>query len=142
MFAKLYNDKIKKLSTDVCHFLELVAALFVLIGVIMVLISLIPNVGELWAKSADTESFLEFLEQVLAVVIGVEFMKMLCRPNADNVMETIIFLVARHMIVENTTTPLENLISTISIVLLCFMRCYLKKIKEKKEPVAEQTKTP
>ena len=70
-------------------------------------------------------------EQVFLVVIGVEFLKMLCRPTADNVLETIIFLVARHMIVVTTTTPLDDLISTISIVLLCFVRRYLKEHRMK-----------
>ena len=64
-------------------------------------------------------------------MIGVVFLKMLCRPTADNVLETIIFLVARHMIVVTTTTPLDDLISTISIVLLCFVRRYLKEHRMK-----------
>ena len=58
---------------------------------------------------------------------------MLCRPTADNVLETIIFLVARHMIIVTTTTPLDDLISTVSIVMLCFVRRYLKehRLKDK-----------
>ena len=108
MFDKVYGY-VKKWVTELCHILELIAAIFVFIAVVIALIALIPHL----------------------VVIGVEFLKMLCRPTADNVLETIIFLVARHMIVVTTTTPLDDLISTISIVLLCFVRRYLKEHRMK-----------
>lgn len=131
MFEKFYDEKLKKWATNICHTLELVAAIFVLIGVLIEIIALIPQVGDFWIHRQDADSLMLYLEQTYSIVIGVEFMKMLCRPSADNVLETIIFLVARHMIVNNTTTPLEDLISTISIILLCFMRWYLKNSKEK-----------
>ena len=132
MFDKLYGY-VKKWVSEICHILELIAAIFVFIAVVISLLALIPHVSELWQNRADTGAMLEFIEQVFVVVIGVEFIKMLCRPTADNVLETIIFLVARHMIVVTTTTPVDDLISTISIVLLCFVRRYLKehRIKDK-----------
>lgn len=125
MFEELY-EKIKKLVTDISHVLELIAGLFVLIAVVITMASLIPEIPQLAYNHGSTEYFLEFIEQVFLVVIGVEFLKMLCRPNSDNVLETIIFLVARHMIVVTTTTPLDDFISTISIVILCLVRRYLK----------------
>ena len=132
MFDKLY-EYVKKWVSEICHILELIAAIFVFISVVIALLALIPHVSELWQNRADTGAMLEFIEQVFVVVIGVEFIKMLCRPTADNVLETIIFLVARHMIVVTTTTPVDDLISTISIVLLCFVRRYLKehRLKDK-----------
>lgn len=132
MFDKLY-EYVKKWVSEICHILELIAAIFVFIAVVIALLALIPHVSELWQNRADTGAMLEFIEQVFVVVIGVEFIKMLCRPTADNVLETIIFLVARHMIVVTTTTPVDDLISTISIVLLCFVRRYLKehRLKDK-----------
>lgn len=148
MFSKFYDEKLKKWVTDICHIMELIVAMFVLVGVIMALISLIPSVGDFWQHRYETDSLMHFLEKVSAIVIGVEFMKMLCRPNADNILETIIFLVARHMIIVTTTTPLEDLISTISIVLLCFMRRYLSVSKRrealwpiKKAPEQEEKET-
>ena len=117
MFDKVYGY-VKKWVTELCHILELIAAIFVFIAVVIALIALIPHVGELWENRSTAGAMLEFL-------------KMLCRPTADNVLETIIFLVARHMIVVTTTTPLDDLISTISIVLLCFVRRYLKEHRMK-----------
>ena len=94
MFAKLYDEKIKKWATDICHIVELIVAVAVMIGVVISLIGLIPHVGDLWTNREGTGSLLHFMEQALNIVIGVEFIKMLCRPNSDNVLETIIFLVA------------------------------------------------
>ncbi len=45
-------------------------------------------------------------------------------------MEVLIFLVARHMIVSDTT-PMEDFISVISIILLCVLRRYLHVTREK-----------
>lgn len=140
MFSKFYDEKIKKWTTDICHVLELIVAIFVLIGVVMALISLVPTVGDFWQNRYEADSLMHFLERASAIVIGVEFMKMLCRPNADNILETIIFLVARHMIIVTTSTPMEDLISTISIVLLCFMRRYLSVSKKRESlwPIKEE----
>lgn len=74
MFDKVYAY-VKKWVADVCHVLELIAAIFVFIAVVIALISLIPHVGELWENRSTTGAMLEFLEQVFLVVIGVEFLK-------------------------------------------------------------------
>ncbi|MCR5144862.1 MAG: hypothetical protein K6B67_06090 [Lachnospiraceae bacterium] len=125
------NDKLKKFVTNLCFVLELIAAIFVFTGIIITLIGLVPTIEQYWFARTEAVAFSDFLENVLAVVIGIEFLKMLCRPNSDNILETIIFVVARHMIINTATTPLDDLISTIAIILLCIMRRYLKIAKEK-----------
>jgi len=104
--------------------LELAAALLVAVVIVLALLSLVPEVGALWSSGITAVSFQDFLEKTLTVVIGIEFLKMLFRPIADNVLETLIFLVARHMIITKTT-PAEDLVSTISIVLLVLVKKYL-----------------
>ena len=47
MFDKVYGY-VKKWVTELCHILELIAAIFVFIAVVIALIALIPHVGELW----------------------------------------------------------------------------------------------
>ncbi len=69
------------------------------------------------------------------IVIGIEFLQMLCRPNSDNVMEVLIFLVARHMILGDTT-PVDDFVSVISVGILCALRRYLHVTRKKEE--AEQ----
>lgn len=54
------------------------------------------DILELLLKSGNTAEFLIFLEDMFSLVVGIEFIKMLCRPSADNVIEVLIFLTARH----------------------------------------------
>lgn len=125
-------EKIKKGVHKICECLELCAAGLVLIGILLSAIGLFSEKGLFVNLMQDTSLFIHYLEQVLLLVIGIEFLQMLCRPNADNVMEILIFLVARHMIV-GTTTPLEDFVSVISVSLLCVLRRYLHNLKEKEE---------
>lgn len=131
------EKRFKRLTTIICDTLEIVIAAIVIIGILIAISSLFPGLVQL-AQNKGTENFFHFLEQIFTVVIGIEFLKMLCRPNSDNVMETLIFLVARHMII-NSTTPLEDLLSTISIVILCLVRRYLKstRVKSTKDDTEE-----
>lgn len=131
------EKRFKRLTTIICNTLEIVIAAIVIIGILIAISSLFPGLVQL-AQNKGTENFFHFLEQIFTVVIGIEFLKMLCRPNSDNVMETLIFLVARHMII-NSTTPLEDLLSTISIVILCLVRRYLKstRVKSTKDDTEE-----
>lgn len=125
------KHKFRTYATTVCNILEIVAAVLVLVAVAFALLSLIPDLGVIWDARGSQVSFVEFLEKIFSIVIGIEFMKMLCHPDSDNVLEIMIFLIARHMII-TTTTPLEDMISTISIVILCLARYFLKlqKVKE------------
>ena len=46
---------------------------------------------------------------------------MLCKPNAENSFEVLIFLVSRHMIIGNTSA-LDMFLSVVSIAILCVLR--------------------
>lgn len=91
--------KILKTIQKVCDILELLVAVLVAAGLICSLILYLPVGLELLLKSGNTAEFLIFLEDMFSLVVGIEFIKMLCRPSADNVIEVMIFLTARHMIV-------------------------------------------
>lgn len=125
------KHKFRTYAITVCNILEIVAAVLVLVAVAFALLSLIPDLGDIWDARGSQAGFIEFLEKIFGIVIGIEFMKMLCHPDSDNVLEIMIFLIARHMII-TTTTPLEDMISTISIVILCLARYFLKlqRVKE------------
>ncbi len=49
---------------------------------------------------------------------------MLCQPSEDTVLEVLIFLVARHMIIEHTTV-MENFITILSIGVLFSIKKYI-----------------
>ena len=123
-------EKFKKVMQTACAILEMIAAVLVLIGIILSMISIIRDVSIFHSLIAELSAFKYYLEEVFTIVIGIEFLAMLCRPNSDNVMEVLIFLVARHMIVGDTSVY-EDFVSVISVALLCVLRRYLKNTRKK-----------
>ena len=119
-----------------CKILELVAAVLVLIGIILAVIGLLGSDIQIFEELLhDTNAFRHFLEKIFEIVIGIEFLEMLCHANPDNVIHVLIFLVARHMIV-GETTPYEDLVSVISISVLIVLRKYMH--TDSKKPAAPQ----
>ena len=126
--------------------LEMIAAGFMCVAIIIALIKMVPVVQQFWSGHTLYTEFYHFMKNLFNIVIGIEFMKMLCRPDADNILETLIFLVARHMIVAQTT-PVQDLVSTISIVILLLAQkfiqnpgCFFSSGKEKEiREIKEET---
>ena len=117
--------KIVKGLQQICRILELVVAVFVLIGILAAIISLLKdNLSIFGELLEDMTTFRHYLEKIFVLVIGIEFLEMLCHPTSDNVVQVLIFLVARHMIV-GETTPFEDFISVLSIAVLFVLRKYM-----------------
>ena len=117
--------KIVKGLQQICRILELVVAVFVLIGILAAIISLLKdNLSIFGELLEDMTTFRHYLEKIFVLVIGIEFLDMLCLPTSDNVVQVLIFLVARHMIV-GETTPFEDFISVLSIAVLFVLRKYM-----------------
>lgn len=130
--------KMVKVLQYICRILELVVAVFVLVGIFMAIISLLKDDIKLFEELLDDVSvFQHYLEKIFVLVIGIEFLEMLCHPNSDNVIQVLIFLVARHMIV-GETTPYEDFVSVLSIAVLFILRKYMHSgdKKQKAEPAA------
>ena len=128
-------ERFKRLKTTVhviCEVLEMIAAALMLVGILLATFSIISNVDIFRHLLEDTSFFREYMDQVFLLVIGVEFLVMLCRPNSENVIEVLIFLVARHMIV-GETTPYQDFVSVVSVALLCVVRRYLRINNEKRD---------
>lgn len=70
------------------------------------------------------KGFSVLLSAAATLVLGIEFIRMLCTHTLDSVLEIMLLAIARQMIVEHTT-PLENMISVVSMALLYLVRKYL-----------------
>ena len=70
------------------------------------------------------KEFTEFLANALSLVVGVEFVKMLCRHSAQTVVEVLLFATARQMVVEHMD-PVQTLIGVIAIAILFAIRKFL-----------------
>lgn len=73
---------------------------------------------------ADEEAFSEFLSKALNLVVGVEFVKMLCKHTPETVIEVLLFATARQMIVEHLAVH-QILIGTLAIAVLFATRKFL-----------------
>ena len=96
-----------------------------MLGIITAIIGLLKDDIRLFEELLhDMTAFRHYLEKIFVLVIGIEFLEMLCHPNSDNVIRVLIFLVARHMIV-GETSPYEDFVSVLSIAVLFILRKYM-----------------
>lgn len=124
-------DKVRKRLYETGEAVELVMAAVVICAIVVAAITLVPDFLHYWDNRMQSGAFLEFVDEVLDVVIGVEFVKMLCKPNSKNIIEVLIFLISRHMIVQKTTA-VEDLLAVISICILFFFRRFMDATKKEK----------
>lgn len=114
-------DKIRKALYETSEIMEILMAVAVVCGIFVATVTLWPELLHYWGNRMETGAFLEFLDAVFNVVIGLEFVKMLCKPSSANIIEVLIFLISRHMIIQ-TSTAGEDLLSVISICVLFLFR--------------------
>lgn len=124
-------DKISKTLYKVSDMLELCMAGAVVCGILVAIVALGSEFLHYWEYRTTPGAFMEYLDAVFNVVIGIEFVKMLCKPSSANIIEVLIFLIARHMIVQ-TTTPLEDLLAVSSIGILFVFRRFMMATKPDK----------
>ena len=101
--------------------LEDLLAVLVAIAAVAAIICMIPDYLHIMQNGMTESGLSEILENVLAIAVALEFLKMLLKPNTRTVIEVLIFLIARHMIILETT-PQQDLLSVISIVILLSTR--------------------
>ena len=109
---------------EVSFYLELIAALIVIILILAQTVGLVYDMVTHSDSLTSSEHFTFFLEKCLNIVIGIEFLKMLCRHNMDAVIEVLLFTLARHLIVKQFDI-FEGLICVVAISLLFVVRRFL-----------------
>lgn len=126
-----YIIKLESFIQKSCRIVEIAAALLILAGILLSIFGMLKDFMIFGSLIENVSMFKQYLEDIFIIVIGAEFLQMLCRPTTENVIEVVIFLLARHMIVEDTST-FENFLSVVSIVFLCVVSRYLR-LQEKKD---------
>ncbi|MDF2614246.1 MAG: hypothetical protein K0S71_2032 [Clostridia bacterium] len=115
---------IKTKIVEASDLLEMIISGTIAIAVVILIITLLKQIGILVLEDNTAESFRYFLELALNLVIGIEFIKMLCKHTPSTVIDVLLFTIARELIVGHTT-PLDNLMSILSIAALFAIRKYL-----------------
>lgn len=117
--------------------LEKVINVVVLIAILVATISLWEPFCTFLQNSSDEGAFLEFMGYVFNIIIGIEFKKMLGKPDANTVMEILVFVIVRHMIIVDTSA-LENLLTIIGVVMIFLVKKYLNSGKDKSKISIEE----
>lgn len=118
----------KKLKTqEVLHGLsalfEIIVGVVILTALFASLVGLVQDISPAQLV-ADPNKFSDFLSTAATLVIGVEFVKMLCNHTMGAVLEIMLLAIARQMIVQHTT-PVENLVAVLSVAILYMVRKFL-----------------
>ena len=121
-------EKLKQGYANLSEWLEHIMAAIVLIAIVIAIASLWEPFKEFLHTRMESGSFLEYMASVFDIVIGIEFFKLLCKPRKDTMLEVLMFVIARHMIIEHTTA-FENLLSIIAISILIIVDRYFLKSK-------------
>lgn len=123
------NDIIYSIS----RYTEMALSAIMLIVIIVLIVPMVYDFLKVPLLDITPEQFTGFLGNALTLLIGVEFVKMLAKHTAENLLEVLMFAIARQMVVEHLNM-LETLVGVIAIAVIFAVRKYLLlKTSEEKE---------
>ena len=125
--------KLNEIIYTISRYTEIVLFAVMLLVIITLIIPMLYNFIRIPLLDISPEQFTEFLGNALTLLIGVEFVKMLAKHTAENLLEVLMFAIARQMVVEHLNM-VETLIGVVAIAVIFAIRKYLLlKAPENKE---------
>lgn len=118
------RERVQALLYEIAFYLELAAAALVIVLIICQVIGLAIDMFSDVGQLTSSENFNQFLALALNIVVGIEFLKMLCRHSMDAVIEVLLFTLARQLIVTQHSM-VEGLLCILAIGILFVVRKYL-----------------
>ena len=119
MKRKLYD-----IIYAISRYTEIFLSAVMLLVIITLIVPMLYNFIRIPLLDITSEQFTEFLGNALTLLIGVEFVKMLAKHTAENLLEVLMFAIARQMVVEHLNM-VETLIGVIAIAVIFAIRKYL-----------------
>lgn len=116
--------KLNEIIYTISRYTEIVLSAVMLLVIITLIIPMLYNFLRIPLLNITPEQFTEFLGNALTLLIGVEFVKMLAKHTAENLLEVLMFAIARQMVVEHLNMN-ETLIGVIAIGIIFTVRKYL-----------------
>ncbi|MDO5783777.1 MAG: phosphate-starvation-inducible PsiE family protein [Eubacteriales bacterium] len=127
---KKIQQKISYYISLATGYVEIVMGCIIMAIIVILTVQLILDFPENMFDF-HSDGFTTFLSDMLTLVVGLEFVKMLCMHTADTVIEVLMFATARQMIVEHLNA-VDTLIGIITIGILFAIRKYLLMENKKK----------
>ena len=116
--------KLNDIIYAISRYTEIFLSAVMLLVIITLLVPMLYNFIRIPLLDITSEQFTEFLGNALTLLIGVEFVKMLAKHTAENLLEVLMFAIARQMVVEHLNM-VETLIGVIAIAVIFAIRKYL-----------------
>ena len=114
---------IKEQVLKVVDTLEIIIGILLSVCIAISVVYLIFDIKSIFSNN-NLDAFNNYLSIAFNFVIGIEFIKMLCKHTPETVIEVLLFAIARQLIVEHMTI-FQNLIGVIAIAALFATRKYL-----------------
>ncbi len=115
------NSRIKRRLNEIIYqvarYLEILFSMIILLVIAISIVPLLENLLHTSIPNMGRDVFTQFLSDALTLVVGLEFVKMLCKHTAETLLEVLMFATARQMVVEHLNT-LETLIGVAAIAAL------------------------
>ncbi len=128
------EEKLQHLFRHGLHILEKMIAVFTLVVLLGAFGKLILELIRDPGSSADVTGF---LHEVLTIVVGLEFVRMLIDTTPASILEVLAVAITRHVILSHDD-PVSNLLSVVCIAGLFAIRRYLFRRGELKEEMVEK----
>ena len=131
-----HDHRIAHIYRRLLHILEMVIAA---VTIVVLIVALFFEVYDMFCVPdyfADVEHVEEFLNHILTIVVGLEFVRMLIDMTPGNTLEVLIMATARHIIMSHDDNA-ALLIGTICIAGLFATRRFLIRRSEMKEELVE-----
>ncbi|MCI6422913.1 MAG: transporter [Blautia sp.] len=124
MKEPLTKKKLNDIIYVISRYTEIVLSIILLIVIILLIFPVLYNFIKIPILEITLNQFNDFLGNALSLLIGVEFVKMLARHTAENLLEVLMFAIARQMVVEHLNM-FETLIGVIALGTIFAIRKYL-----------------
>lgn len=126
--------KLNDIIYTISRYTEILLSAVMLFVIILLIVPMIYNFISIPLLDITPGQFTGFLGNCLTLLIGVEFVKMLAKHTAENLLEVLMFAIARQMVVEHLDM-VATLIGVVAIAAIFAVRKYLllKSAEEKEQ---------
>jgi phosphate starvation-inducible membrane PsiE len=125
--GELMKSKCIKNRIDlIANYTEIFLSLLLIIGILLLSIGIFKDIFKIILSINEPKISIdinEFLEHVIALIIGVEFVKMLTKHNFNSVIDVLVFAIARQSIINHNM--IDILIGVLSMGILFIIKIFL-----------------
>ena len=117
---KAVREQVMKVADTI----ETIIGVLLAISIAISVVYLVFDLTSIFSIDNNLDAFNSYLSKAFNFVIGIEFIKMLCKHTPQTVIEVLLFAIARQLIVEHMSI-FENLMGILCIGALFAIRKYL-----------------